>query len=155
MKTVWLILCVLCVAVLPVAATAQDDGFGLGLIVGEPTGIALKQWTGPRTELAAGIAWSFVDEDAFHLHGDYLIHSTSFAAGRHLRSPFYYGLGARLKGGDDDTWLGVRVPLGVAFFVNDAPLDFFVEIAPLMDLVPETEFRINAALGVRYYFGRG
>ncbi len=151
MKIVWLMLCA---ALLPAATMAQEDGFGLGLIVGEPTGIALKQWTGTRTALAAGIAWSFLDEDAFHIHGDYLIHTRSFAGERYRRSPFYYGLGARLKGGEDDTWLGVRVPLGLAFYINDAPLDFFFEIAPLMDLIPETEFRLNAALGARYYIGR-
>ena len=145
-----------CLAVLalmlPVMCQAQHDGFGLGLIVGEPTGISLKQWTGSRTAFAFGFAWSFADDAALHIHGDYLFHSVHFAGERHERSPFYYGLGIRLKAEEDDTWLGLRVPLGVAFFLNDAPLDFFVEVAPLMDLVPETEFRANAALGVRYYF---
>ena len=152
MKVAWLILCAV---LLPAVAMAQDDGFGLGLIVGEPTGVALKQWIGPRTAVAAGVAWSFADEDAFHVHVDYLVHSATFAGGRHNRSPFYYGLGGRLKAGEDDTWLGVRVPLGVAFSINDAPIDFFLEIAPLMDLIPDTEFRLNAAFGARYYFGQG
>jgi hypothetical protein len=148
-RFVWLsVLAVL----LPAVCQAQHEGFGLGLIVGEPTGICLKQWTGARTAFAAGIAWSFLDEAALHVHGDYLIHSTHYAGERRYRSPLYYGLGVRLKAEEDDTWLGVRVPLGVAFFVNDAPLDLFVEVAPLMDLLPSTEFRINAALGARYYF---
>ncbi len=148
-RSVWMIALVL---VLPAACQAQDEGFGLGLIVGEPTGISLKQWTGPRTALAGGVAWSFLDDAALHVHGDYLIHATHRSREWRQRSPFYYGVGARLKAEDDDTWLGVRVPLGAAFFFNDAPIDFFVEAAPLMDLMPETEFRINAAIGARYYF---
>lgn len=32
-------------------ASAQDHGFGLGIIVGEPTGVSLKTWTGGRTAL--------------------------------------------------------------------------------------------------------
>ena len=152
MRAAWL---VLCAALLPAAAQAQHEGFGLGLIVGEPTGVCLKQWTGPRTAFAAGIAWSFADDAALHVHGDYLIHARYVSGERHDRSPLYYGLGVRLKAEENDTWLGVRVPLGAALFVNDAPLDIFIEVAPLMDLIPSTEFRINAALGVRYYLGRG
>jgi hypothetical protein len=137
---------------LPAMCQAQHDGFGLGLIVGEPTGVSLKQWTGPRTAFAFGFAWSFADDAALHIHADYLLHSTQYSSELNGRSPFYYGLGVRLKAEEDDTWLGVRVPLGVAFFINDEPIDFFMEVAPLMDLVPETEFRLNAALGARYYF---
>jgi len=137
---------------MPLACQAQHEGFGLGLIVGEPTGISLKQWTGSRTAFAGGIAWSFLDDAALHIHGDYLIHTTYHSREWNQRSPFYYGVGVRLKAGDDDTWLGVRAPLGVAFFINDAPVDIFLEVAPLMDLMPETKFRINAAIGARYYF---
>lgn len=151
MRSIWL---ALAVALLPAMAQAQGEGLGLGLIVGEPTGICLKQWTGHRTALAAGLAWSFADDAALHVHGDYLVHTRDHGDRGSHRSPFYYGLGVRLKAREDDTWLGLRVPLGLAFFVDEAPLDFFVEAAPLMDLAPSTEFRINAAIGVRYYFGR-
>jgi len=31
-------------------------------------------------------------------------------------------------------------------------VDIFFEIVPLLDLVPETDFGPNSAIGVRYYF---
>jgi hypothetical protein len=40
-------------------AQAQDSGFGLGIIIGEPTGISAKQWTGSRTAIDGAVAWSF------------------------------------------------------------------------------------------------
>jgi len=65
--------------------------------------------------------------------------------------PFYYGIGARIKTLDDVT-LGVRVPLGLSYIFSDVPVDLFVELAPLLDLIPKTNFRINAAVGGRFYF---
>ena len=61
--------------------------------------------------------------------------------------PFFYGIHYA-----DDTQLGVRVPLGLAYLFQTAPVDIFLEIVPILDFIPETDFRINAALGARYYF---
>jgi len=38
---------------------AQDRGFGLGIIVGEPTGLSFKKWSGDTTAIGGAIAWSF------------------------------------------------------------------------------------------------
>jgi hypothetical protein len=32
------------------------------------------------------------------------------------------------------------------------PVDIFIELAPILDLVPETDFTVNGAVGVRYFF---
>jgi hypothetical protein len=48
--------------------------------------------------------------------------------------------------------LGVRVPFGIEYLLEDAPVDFFLEVAPLLDVAPETELRVNGAFGVRYFF---
>ena len=133
------------------AANAQSKGVGLGLIVGEPTGISFKYWTGSTTAFDAALAWSFVDEGAFHIHGDYIFHNFTLITIPEGKLPFYYGIGARIKTAND-TKLGVRVPLGLAYLFNSAPIDIFLEIVPILDLTPKTDFAINAALGARYYF---
>ena len=133
------------------AANAQSKGIGLGLIVGEPTGISFKYWTGSTTAFDAALAWSFVDEGAFHIHGDYIFHNFTLITIPEGKLPFYYGIGARIKTAND-TKLGVRVPLGLAYLFNSAPIDIFLEIVPILDLTPKTDFAINAALGARYYF---
>jgi len=132
-------------------ANAQSKGIGLGLIVGEPTGISFKYWTGSTTAFDAALAWSFSDEGAFHIHGDYIFHNFTLITIPEGKLPFYYGIGARIKTAND-TKLGVRVPLGLAYLFNSAPIDIFLEIVPILDLTPKTDFAINAALGARYYF---
>ena len=132
-------------------AKAQRSGMGLGLIVGEPTGISFKYWTGSTTAFDAALAWSFVDEGAFHIHGDYIFHNMRLISIPEGLLPFYYGIGARIKTADE-TKLGVRVPLGLAYLFQNAPVDIFLEVVPILDLIPETDFGINAALGARYFF---
>jgi hypothetical protein len=131
--------------------SAQSKGIGLGLIVGEPTGISFKYWTGSTTAFDAALAWSFIDEGAFHIHGDYIFHNMRLISVPEGTLPFYYGIGVRIKT-SNDTRLGVRVPLGLAYLFNNAPIDIFLEVVPILDLTPKTDFSINAALGARYYF---
>ena len=64
---------------------------------------------------------------------------------------FYYGIGGRLKA-TSDSRLGLRVPIGLNYIIKDNPLDLFVELVPMLDLVPATSFTINAAIGIRYFF---
>jgi len=126
---------------------------GLGIMVGEPTGISAKIWPGDGTGMDLGAAWSFTDEVAFHVHGDYLWHwpgPPEINVGGLL---FYTGLGGRIKLEEDSNRAGVRIPLGVTYLFPHSHLDFFLEIAPILDLAPDTELRGNGGLGFRYYFG--
>jgi hypothetical protein len=132
-------------------ARAQAKGFGLGVILGEPTGFSFKGWTGPSTAIDAALAWSFVDETTFHVHVDYLWHNESIT--KKPEMPVYYGVGGRIKtGGHGDDRIGLRVVGGLAYYVPDTPIDLFVEIAPILDFAPSTDFSINGGLGARYFF---
>lgn len=130
---------------------AQSNGIGVGLIVGEPTGISGKYWTASTTAFDAGLAWSFVDENAFQIHADYIFHNMRLITIPDGKLPFYYGIGARLKTATD-VQLGVRVPLGLAYLFQNAPIDIFIEVVPILDLIPKTDFQISVALGARYFF---
>lgn len=142
-------------------ALSNGSGFGVGVIVGEPTGLSFKGWMSARDAVDAAAAWSFSGEDAFQFHMDYLLHNYDLftVEGAEGRLPFYFGVGGRVKvhddggrGDDDDTIVGVRLPLGIDYLASGPPLDFFFEIVPTMDLVPDTDFDLNAGLGVRFYF---
>ena len=133
------------------SAFAQNNKVGLGIIIGEPTGVSLKYWTSSTTAFDAALAWSFVDEGAFHIHADYIIHNFNLIRISDGKLPFYYGIGGRIKTANKSQ-IGVRVPLGLAYMFNTAPIDIFLEIVPILDLAPKTDFKINAALGARYFF---
>jgi hypothetical protein len=138
-------------AALPTAARAQANGFGLGVILGEPTGFSFKGWTGPTTAIDAALAWSFVDETTFHVHIDYLWHNETIT--KKPSMPVYYGFGGRIKtGGHSDDRIGLRIVGGLAYYIPDTPVDLFVEIAPILDFAPSTDFSINGGLGARYFF---
>lgn len=141
-----------------VGARAQDHGFGIGIIVGEPTGLSAKAWTTGNTAFDFAAAWSFSHGSALHLHGDFLVHRFELIRIDPGSMPVYYGLGARLKfrdnsrSNDEDARLGLRIPVGLAYLFEEAPLDLFVEIVPLLDLAPDTDFTLNASIGIRYFF---
>lgn len=47
--------------------------------------------------------------------------------------------------------MGIRIPVGVSYEFPSAPFDVFGEIAPIVDLAPETELAFNAGVGVRVW----
>jgi hypothetical protein len=137
-------------------ASAQGSGVGLGVIVGEPTGLSLKFWQSRTTAIDFAAAWSFADDEAFHLHGDVIFHRFDLIHVDEGSLPFYFGIGGRVKFIDtpeDDVSVGLRIPLGLDYlFGGGTPLDVFLEIVPIVDLVPDTDASLNASLGIRYWF---
>ncbi len=131
-----------------------NKGFGLGVIIGEPTGPCFKHWLGNKSAVDGAIAWSFDRHGSLHIHADYLLHVFSAVDVDRGWLPFYYGIGGRIKFGhdDDDDRLGVRIPLGFEYLFDNAPPGIFLELVPILDLVPKTDIEYNAAIGIRYYF---
>jgi hypothetical protein len=129
------------------------NSMGVGVIIGEPTGICAVKNISDSNSLAAALAWSLDSNSSLHLHADYLFHRNDL-----LPLPFYYGIGGRVKLVEDnnndetDAHIGLRIPLGVTYLFPDYPVDCFFEIVPLFDLLPGTDFDLNAAIGIRYYF---
>lgn len=130
-------------------AQQKGDNFGIGVMVGEPSGLTVKKWLSDNTAFDIGAAWSLSDKtEALHLHSDLLFHSW-FEDNPNLA--FYYGIGARTIL-DSDAKLGVRLPFGLNYVFKNIPFDMFVEAVPIVDLAPDTKLAGNGAVGLRYYF---
>ncbi len=87
-----------------------------------------------------------------HLHGDYLIHNFNLIRTSE-KLPIYYGPGLNLNFWNyGDTQLGFRGVIGIAWMPHSTPIDLFFEIAPVLELIPETTLDVNAGLGGRFYF---
>jgi hypothetical protein len=129
---------------------------GLGVIAGEPTGVSIKAWLDGRSAIDGAMAWSMSGDNDLHLHGDYLLHFFDTFAVEKGSLPLYTGVGARLSFDDDfdDEHFGMRIPLGISYLFEDAPLDAFLEVAPTLDLAPDTDLEASGAVGLRYYFGQ-
>jgi hypothetical protein len=130
---------------------AQGDGFGVGIILGEPTGLSAKFWLTDKTAVDGAIAWSMWNESAIHIHADFLVHSFNLINVSQGQLPIYFGIGPRIKLAHDP-WFGVRIPIGLDYLFGSAPLDVFFELVPILDLVPGTYFHFNGAIGIRYFF---
>jgi hypothetical protein len=129
-------------------AQSRYSNTELGVILGEPTGISFKTWQSDRTAIDAAVAWSFGDNGSVHLHADYLRHNWLDVDRGSLA--FYYGLGGRVKFADDSRF-GARIPVGLQYLFPDTRLSMFFEVAPTLDLIPETSFGVNGGIGVRIF----
>lgn len=132
-------------------ASAQGNGFGLGVVLGEPTGISAKGWTSQRGAIDAALAWSARGDGYVHAHVDYLWHFQDVVNTNQQILP-YLGVGGRIQGNRNTAIAGVRVAGGAAWLPAGAPLDVFLEIAPVVDLAPATELSVNGGIGVRFFF---
>jgi hypothetical protein len=163
-------------AVLAASPTAHAKGgstpphaFGLGIVLGDPVGLAAKLYLAKPMALAFGLGEGF-GLDGFHLHADVLWHPAVLTRTSSFTLPFYLGVGGRFLSYHDrdryndydDTHLGVRVPFGLLMDFHDASIDVFLELAMVVDLIHlnDDDYRHdhddhvypNYAFGFRYYF---
>jgi hypothetical protein len=136
---------------LPMSMMAQDSGIGLGVILGQPTGVSFKAWTARNQAVDVAVAWAFDREEAIHVHADYLFHNFRLFRVEKGQFVLYYGIGGRIKA-ESRTRFGIRIPIGLSYLFEDAPVELFFELGPIMDLAPSTLFRMTTGVGVRYYF---
>lgn len=137
-----------------VVAGENTRGFGLGVMVGEPSGLSAKVWTGSRTAFDAGVALSLNKDSGFAAHADYIWHVHDLSAKDRAMIPFYYGVGVRYRDrmdGRNDNF-GVRIPLGLAYLFARSAFEVFFELVPVLDIAPDQEFNANLAAGARYFF---
>lgn len=134
---------------LSLSLQAQDNGLGLGIILGEPTGFSAKIWTSPRMAIDAGIAWSLNETGYPRVHADLLWHREVWEVVRG-RLPLYYGVGAKLLM-FSELGFGIRVPVGIAYDLEEAPVDIFLELVPGLKLLPGTTIDLDLAVGARYF----
>jgi len=140
------------------ANPAISRNLGMGIILGAPTGISVKTWTTATNAAVLGIAWNLEEEDiSVHFHIDYIWHNFR-ALNVDVEQPegrlgFYYGIGSRLSvETDEDSRLGPRLPIGLNYVLLKVPIDFFLEIAPILDIVPDIDFALNGGIGARFFF---
>ena len=132
------------------SAFAQER-FGLGVIVGEPTGISGKLRLSRSNSVDAALAWSFRRNGHFHVHADYLWEFPNTIRASE-QFTLFAGLGGRLTAGKGDGVLGLRIAGGFAWLPRNTPLEVFLEVAPILDIIPATEFTANGGLGIRFFF---
>jgi hypothetical protein len=127
--------------------------FGVGFMLGEPMGVTAKVWVNDFVAVDAGLGWSFEDPDGTQLHADALFHKFDPFKTELPDLAIYAGVGGRLKFPEHgDTHFGFRFPIGVAYMLPQNNLEFYAEVAPILDVTPSVRIAWNGGVGVRYYF---
>lgn len=134
------------------ALWAGEGDFGVGVMVGSPVGISTKYWLGESTAVDGGLGFSLGDKTNMSLHSDFLLHSKGalYFNDNHPLD-LYAGLGGRIKFADDIN-IGLRIPVGLAYKVEDQNADMFAEVAPVIVFVSRSGVDLNVLFGARYYF---
>lgn len=131
----------------------QKSGLGLGLMLGEPSGLAGKYWLTENNAVDFGIGAGFLENNSgLSFHADYLYHINDLIKWEY-RTTFYYGFGLRMRFPSGySSAIGIRGVAGIMMLVKDFPIDVFFEIAPSFRLLPTTGLDLDLAIGGRYYF---
>jgi hypothetical protein len=163
MRTYQYLLFVLSIITAIQCSQAQTRNFGIGLIIGEPTGISAKLWTASDNALDFGLGWSMDGYDRYndryynnnnsrvHFHMDYLWHAFNVIHSAQ-QFPLYYGIGGSLNSGSGyNSSVAVRGVFGISWLPRDTPLDVFLELVPTLRLTNSSGLYIGAGIGARYY----
>ena len=143
------------ILVLALAASAQVRDFGLGLIIGEPTGLSAKWNFSPPSAIDFHLAWSILG-GGIAGGADYLFHFGW------LESPWrpYLGVGGRVaiheakkdETGESEMHVSGRGLIGIEYLFLEGHLGVSAEIGLGLDFIPAVGFDVSGGLALRYYF---
>ena len=148
MKKFLLIVIGLTMINIPLHALSKDD-IGVGVMVGDPIGITAKYWFNDTRAIDMGMGFS----PDLKIYGDYLWHSwNAFPQPSQGKLGADIGLGTRLVFAHDDTHLGLRMVAGLTYWIPNKPIEIFAEVAPVLEVSPQTTTDLDGGVGVRFYF---
>ncbi|MAT40334.1 MAG: hypothetical protein CL946_12100 [Ectothiorhodospiraceae bacterium] len=142
--------------------------FGIGLTLGEPTGVTARFWLSKQNswDLAAGA--SYLGNP--HIQAGYLWHYNQAFNSRIVS--IYLGVGGILGFGEKgkvviinrrkvDSWyfddgndgllVAARGVAGLQIIPRNTPLDIYLELNPILGLTPDVGFDALVAVGIRFY----
>lgn len=154
-------------------ALADSDNlaghFGVGFQIGAPFALTGKYWLTKDQAIQAYIGTFNAGWNAAGV--DYVFEFARVRpSGAPLSFGFHVGVGGvlgfgdgncfdsfgdhRCRGGDDDDDLavGVRLPVAANMYFNKVPIEVFLELSPVFEIVPDFDGALLAALGGRFYF---
>lgn len=124
----------------------------MGVILGNPTSLSVKLWTGNVTAIDASIGYRYGIANHLYLNTDFLFHLWAFQKDEGIIK-IYFGAGAGM-GFISDLSFGLRAPGGATLFLDKIPMEIFAEFVPTLQLFGEGDIRfmLEGYIGARWYF---
>lgn len=128
--------------------------FGAGVTLGEPIGASAKYFFNDTLAIDGAAGWSARAHTDLYLHSDALWHNYDLLPVSRGRLPVYFGVGGlvRFRSHGEDNQFGIRVPAGISYMFDNAPVDVFAEIGPAIDVAPSVRGEVTGGIGVRFWF---
>ncbi|HEY5948880.1 MAG TPA: hypothetical protein VIV40_25490 [Kofleriaceae bacterium] len=133
------------------AARAENGSFGLGLILGQPTGVTGAYQISDHTAIDAAVGLGWIDDRNFYLHVEFDYFLPTLITGNSVDLSAYLGIGGFFVSHADPAF-GARAPFGLSLDFKTVPLQIFGEASLLLLLTPDTDLDVRGAIGFRYYF---
>jgi hypothetical protein len=134
-----------------VPARADGGAFGLGLIIGQPTGVTAAFELSDHTMIDAAIGFGWVRDRDFYTHVEFDYFLPTLVKGGSAELSAYLGIGGFFFA-HKDPGFGARAPFGLSVDFTSVPLQIFGEVALLLAFTPDTDLDVRGAVGFRYYF---
>ncbi|MCB0422957.1 MAG: hypothetical protein KDD61_18290 [Bdellovibrionales bacterium] len=135
------------------AMSEEEHSLALGFALGTPTGLSGRYLLDGRDSLSSVLGWT---DHHINMHVDYIRMREDLFKIDKAPIDAYYGGGVILwqkeDKGDVENRLGVRIPGGLMLQIEDPNLEFFIELAVVLNLVPSTIATANFNIGLRYQF---
>ena len=148
LKACLVLLAVLLTVSSSLAGSSEHDEFGLGITLGEPSGIHGQFFWSPRTALDVTAAWSL--HDWFMTTADFQIYDYLLDSPAEWR--WYYGGGAYLALPEsEDGTFGLRIPVGIRYHFPHSYVDAWAEIDPALQVLPDTQAEFQAGIGITFW----
>ena len=130
----------------------NPEGVGIGFAVGEPTGIAGAYRPHDKHTIAGVVGWG-LSLGSMHLHADYLVTIARIQPPESLlTADVYAGVGPTINIRDSSQpGFGTRIPVGISLAFQK-PIDIYMEVAPVIGLIPSTSLWANGTAGIRTWF---
>jgi len=143
---------------MPFFSFGQRYNYGLGIIIGFPTGFSGELVWSENSAIVFNAGWSLRKDFGLHVTGTYQFMFPGVIKteeGEVLRQVVpYLGFGGRLlledKDDGSDVHVGLRTGGGIEYFIERFGL--FLEMYPVIDIVPGTELDFEGGIGFRFYF---
>ncbi len=141
---------------LPALASASsfrpEDGFGVGFVVGTPSGFSASLPMNDGTRAVNGLlGYRLGGGSALQLQADYVWIRGDLFEVDPGKLALYFGPGAYTVLASDPA-AGVRFVVGLDYRFEDMPLQVFLEAGPGINVLPNTSASGSGGLGIRYYF---
>ena len=148
----WLSKLLVIISVFSISVFAQSRKMGIGLQIGEPTGLNARYRFAENQAINFGIGYSLID-DGFSTNGNYLIMFTKLGLNPVIP---YIGPGLIIQSGKKKNvasglFLGPEIKAGGEFFISNSPMSIYLDLTLNAFIIPSGRMSAGIAVGFHYW----